>query len=99
MNEFGELTNLLHPRPFPTMQRLIRHLREIHVYKQHPRFVLPENRGKNFTPRKSFTQNTLFGSKTPTTNLVIQQPCHTQSKFFNLKMNGTQANLFFFLHL
>lgn len=65
--------------PFPTMQRLVRHLREIHVYKQQPRQILPENRSRNFMPRNgTFTQNILFGSNVPTTNLVIQQPCQTQ---------------------
>jgi protein polybromo-1 len=34
--------------PFPSIQRLIRHCKEVHVTKQNPKSVAPENRSKNF---------------------------------------------------
>lgn len=40
--------------PFPSIHRLIRHCKEIHVNKQIPKHIPPENRSKNFIPgRKS----------------------------------------------
>ncbi|CAG2183916.1 unnamed protein product, partial [Oppiella nova] len=33
--------------PFPSFQRLVRHCKEIHVSKQTPKSIAPENRNKN----------------------------------------------------
>ncbi|XP_053202089.1 protein polybromo-1-like isoform X2 [Panonychus citri] len=42
--------------PFPSIYRLVRHCKEIHVNKQIPKHIPPENRSKNFIPgRKSST--------------------------------------------
>ena len=34
--------------PFPSLVRLIRHIKEVHVTKQNPRSIPPEKRGRNF---------------------------------------------------
>ena len=58
-------------------------MREIHVNKQNPRYSQPENRSKNYVPKRNqIVTSSLFGSKA--TNLVIQQPCQTQSMFFEI---------------
>ncbi|OTF79006.1 hypothetical protein BLA29_007254, partial [Euroglyphus maynei] len=36
--------------PFPSIQRLIRHCKEVHINKQIPKYVDPEKRSKNFFP-------------------------------------------------
>lgn len=37
-------------RPFPSVQRLIRHCKEVHINKQIPKYVDPEKRSKNYVP-------------------------------------------------
>ncbi|CAH1119196.1 unnamed protein product [Phaedon cochleariae] len=37
-------------QPFPNIQRLIRHIRDMHINKGNGRSVAPENRNKNFKP-------------------------------------------------
>ena len=39
--------------PFPSVIRLIRHIKEVHVTKQNPKSIPPEKRGKNFHQSKS----------------------------------------------
>ncbi|KAH9526702.1 Protein polybromo-1 [Dermatophagoides farinae] len=36
--------------PFPSVQRLIRHCKEVHINKQIPKYVDPEKRSKNYVP-------------------------------------------------
>nr|XP_029731908.1 protein polybromo-1-like isoform X3 [Aedes albopictus] len=38
--------------PFPHMQRLVKHVREVHLTKTAAKLVLPQDRSKNFTPAK-----------------------------------------------
>lgn len=66
------------------MHKLVRHLREIHVNKQQPKYVLPENRSRNFVPSTrnphSYANSSIFDQRTTSlnTNLIIQQPCQSQ---------------------
>ncbi|RWS27612.1 protein polybromo-1-like protein, partial [Leptotrombidium deliense] len=65
-------------QPFPSIQRLIRHCKEVHVTKQNPKLIAPENRSKNFTPsRKSVmspaTPATLSTASAPTVQTTAPQ--------------------------
>lgn len=42
--------------PFPNIQRLIRHIKEVHVTKQQPKSIPPGKRGRNFLPSKNNPQ-------------------------------------------
>lgn len=39
--------------PFPSVTRLIRHIKEVHINKQNPKSIPPEKRGRNFHPSKN----------------------------------------------
>ncbi|XP_074033562.1 protein polybromo isoform X4 [Leptinotarsa decemlineata] len=72
-------------QPFPNIQRLIRHVRDMHINKGNGRSVPPENRSKNFKPSSKQVVSRPSSSATPnlpvsTTNVLspntqkIQEP-------------------------
>ncbi|XP_054159382.1 protein polybromo-1-like isoform X2 [Oppia nitens] len=61
--------------PFPNFQRLIRHCKEIHVTKQTPKSIAPENRNKNcIQSRKSMAANQLVNNQVSATNNITIVP-------------------------
>ncbi|KAH9420477.1 Protein polybromo-1 [Dermatophagoides pteronyssinus] len=45
--------------PFPSIQRLIRHCKEVHINKQIPKFLDPAKRSKNFFPSSKLAAATM----------------------------------------
>lgn len=50
--------------PFPSIVRLIRHIKEVHVTKQNPKSIPPEKRGKNFLPSKNNPHPQIISTQT-----------------------------------
>lgn len=58
------IKNKKNSQPFPNVQRLVRHVKDLHINKGNGRVVAPENRNKNFKP--SSRGNAIAMRPTPT---------------------------------
>ncbi|XP_043276955.1 protein polybromo-1 isoform X2 [Venturia canescens] len=66
--------------PFPSVQRLARHVKEVHILKGNGRIIPPSERSKNYMPSKGPTilppmETETIATATQTTNLpMVKQP-------------------------
>jgi protein polybromo-1 len=71
--------------PLPNIQRLVKHVREVHVVKAPGKIVMPQDRGKNYiaSTRKHLHQNNPSGNVTHVHHHQQQQQQQTQQVVYH----------------